>query len=322
MQEPIFRVRRRIGRDEFEAEGRESVVLQQYREWREELRTSPVPEGPTTDPNVAIPESPAPAEASMPATAAPAAPTSIAPRRPKYDTSVLPGSERFQKEMLDMIAAQERRDAEASRMAAEMAQLARREEGLIARLGLNANGLDMASMVSRQMSEALAAHNASIEKFYRDALDPYQQMGDLLGHSLLGAAAARVTARSAVTPTSAAPIGNAMLTAAFDTGVADGVRLRRPGPTPAASVLLALYGFRALAAQESVTGATLQAALTASGVNIPRLDREVESVGDKIKADGERRSRRYSLTSAGTAYVEDLLRSWDVATPKGTVAER
>ena len=73
------------------------------------------------------------------------------------------------------------------------------------------------------------------------------------------------------------------------------------------ALLVLLYGFAKLKDTPNVTGVSLMAAAKQSGVQVPRIDRVIDSKQEFITWGGSKRGRRYGLNNRGMKYVEDLI---------------
>ena len=76
------------------------------------------------------------------------------------------------------------------------------------------------------------------------------------------------------------------------------------------TILLCLYGFSAVAGQETVTTVTLAKGIKKSGINVPRLDRVLGPYADGyITKSGTRRGTKYGLTNRGITKARELMKN-------------
>lgn len=82
--------------------------------------------------------------------------------------------------------------------------------------------------------------------------------------------------------------------------------LALPGD-PADALLVLLYGYAKLKSVNNVTGVSLMQAASQSGVQVPRIDRVIDSRSEFITSGGQRRGKRYGLNNRGMRRAEELI---------------
>lgn len=89
-----------------------------------------------------------------------------------------------------------------------------------------------------------------------------------------------------------------------------GVTLRALPSTqdrPADSLILLIYGYRALKNEQSVTGTELKGSARQSGIQIERIDRVLSPYDSFVTWAGIKKGRRYGLNNQGLRRAEDLM---------------
>jgi hypothetical protein len=76
---------------------------------------------------------------------------------------------------------------------------------------------------------------------------------------------------------------------------------------PADALIVLLYGYGQLKQVPNVTGVSLMSAALQSGVQLPRVDRVIDSKAEYITSGGAKRGKRYGLNNRGLRYAEDLV---------------
>lgn len=84
--------------------------------------------------------------------------------------------------------------------------------------------------------------------------------------------------------------------------------LPRTEEASADALVALLYGFHRLLSRQNVTGSALMSAARQSGLNLTRIDREIDARTDLLMVAGTKRGRRYGLNNRGIRYAEDLVR--------------
>jgi hypothetical protein len=73
------------------------------------------------------------------------------------------------------------------------------------------------------------------------------------------------------------------------------------------TLLLILYGYRALRNQVDVNTGTLTEAARTSGLQVDRIDRLIATYEHLIRRGGYKRGVRYALNNQGVAHAEGIL---------------